>query len=89
MKDLKASVDADSVTSQIIESNIVRTGDPAMVDAMVELIKATRVDGNSIGGTIETVVRNCPTALGVPLFDRLEADLTKARPSELERITEP
>ena len=45
---------------------------------MIALIKATRQDGNSIGGTIEAVVRNCPAGLGAPVFDRLEADLAKA-----------
>lgn len=78
VKDLKASVDAETVTSEMIESNIVRTGDPAIVDEMIDLIKATRKDGNSIGGTIEAVVRNCPAGLGAPVFDRLEADLAKA-----------
>ncbi|MEM9079637.1 MAG: chorismate synthase [Verrucomicrobiota bacterium] len=78
VKDLKATVDPDTVTSEIIESNIVRTGDPVIVDQMIDLIKATRSDGNSIGGTIETIVRNCPPGLGAPVFDRLEADLAKA-----------
>ena len=49
-----------------------------MVEDMISLIKATRQDGNSIGGTIEAVVRNCPVGLGAPVFDRLEADLAKA-----------
>lgn len=78
VKDLSATVDPDTITSATIESNIVRTGDPAMVEPMIELIKATRKDGNSIGGTIEVVIRNCPVGLGAPVFDRLEADLAKA-----------
>lgn len=77
VKDLTASVDADKVTSEIIESNIVRTGDPVMVEPMIALIKETRKEGNSIGGIIEAVVRNCPVGLGAPVFDRLEADLAK------------
>ncbi len=78
VQNLKAQVDPEQVTSEIIESNIVRTGDPAIVDEMITLIKATRKDGNSIGGIIEAVVRNCPAGLGAPVFDRLEADLAKA-----------
>ncbi len=61
-----------------IESNIVRTGDPAMAEAMIERIKQVRSEGNSIGGVIEAVVRHCPPGLGEPVFDRLEADLAKA-----------
>ena len=78
VKNLQAQVDSNTVTADIIESNMVRTGDPAMVEDMISLIKATRQDGNSIGGTIEAVVRNCPVGLGAPVFDRLEADLAKA-----------
>ncbi|MDP0490628.1 MAG: chorismate synthase [Verrucomicrobiota bacterium JB023] len=78
IKDLKGTVDPATVSSETIEGNIVRTGDPAMVEPMIELIKATRSDGNSVGGTIETVVRGCPPGLGAPVFDRLEADLAKA-----------
>jgi chorismate synthase len=78
IKDLKATVDPETITSEVIESNMVRTGDPKMVEPMIELIKATRADGNSIGGVVETVVRNCPVGLGAPVFDRLEADLAKA-----------
>lgn len=78
VQDLKADVDPATVTAETIESNIVRTGDPAMVDAMIERIKTIRADGNSIGGVIECVIRNCPPGLGEPIFDKLEADLAKA-----------
>ncbi len=75
--DFSASVDPASVTREMIESNIVRTGDPAAVEPMVDLIKRTRSDGNSIGGVVACVVRNVPVGLGAPVFDRLEADLAK------------
>lgn len=78
IQDLNATVDAETVTGEIIESNIVRTGDPAMVEPMIERIKAIRADGNSVGGVIECVIRNCPPGLGEPIFDKLEADLAKA-----------
>ena len=45
---------------------------------MVEQIKAMRSQGDSVGGVIECRVRNLPVGLGVPVFDRLEADLAKA-----------
>jgi len=78
IQELNADVDSATVTVADIESNIVRTGDPAMVEPMIERIKAIRADGNSVGGVIECVIRNCPPGLGEPIFDKLEADLAKA-----------
>ena len=75
---LNAEVDPKTITADTIESNIVRTGDPAMVGPMIDHIKAIRSEGNSVGGVIECVIRNCPPGLGEPIFDKLEADLAKA-----------
>ena len=78
IRDLRAEVDPDTVTSEQIESNIVRTGDSARVEEMIALIKEARNEGNSLGGTIEAVIRGCPPGLGAPVFDKLEADLARA-----------
>lgn len=75
---LRADVDTAAVTRESIESNIVRTGDPAAVEPMIDLIKRIRGEGNSVGGVVACVVRNVPVGLGMPVFDRLEADLAKA-----------
>ena len=78
IQELNAEVDPETISAETIESNIVRTGDPAMVDTMIERIKSIRGDGNSVGGVIECVIRNCPPGLGEPIFDKLEADHAKA-----------
>ncbi|MFT5465583.1 MAG: chorismate synthase [Verrucomicrobiales bacterium] len=78
IKDLTAEVDPNTITQELVESNIVRTGDPAMVEKMIELIQAVRSEGNSIGGTVECVARGVPAGWGEPVFDKLEADLAKA-----------
>ena len=78
IKDLQTKVNPETVTAETIESNIVRTGDPAKVEEMTDLIKATRAEGNSLGGVIEAVIRGCPPGLGEPVFDKLEAELAKA-----------
>ena len=75
--DIEGTVDPLLVEASTIESNIVRTGDPGIAEAMIGRIKEVRSEGNSIGGVIEAVVRHCPTGLGEPVFDRLEADLAK------------
>jgi len=78
IQDLEANVDPESINSEQIENNIVRTGDPSKVEEMISLIKKARSEGNSLGGTIEAVVRGCPPGLGEPVFDKLEAELAKA-----------
>lgn len=75
---INADVNPDTVTSTYIESNIVRTGDASVVEPMIDLIKEVRSDGNSIGGVVECVIRNCPAGLGAPVFDKLDAELAKA-----------
>lgn len=74
---IRAEVDTATVTREMIESNIVRTGDPKAVQSMIDLIKEVRSDGNSVGGVVACVIRNVPVGLGMPVFDRLEADLAK------------
>jgi len=76
--ELEAKVDPDTVDFDTVESNIVRTGDPAMVEPMIEVIKKARSEGNSLGGTVECVIRNVPVGLGAPVFDKLEAELAKS-----------
>ncbi|MBC7980613.1 MAG: chorismate synthase [Armatimonadetes bacterium] len=75
---IHATVDAGNITSETIESNIVRTGDPSVSETMINHIKKIRSDGNSVGGVIECVIRNCPPGLGEPIFDKLEAELAAA-----------
>ncbi|WP_129717498.1 chorismate synthase [Pedobacter sp. SYP-B3415] len=62
----------------IREDNIVRCADPATANEMIDLIDSVRKDGDTIGGQVSCVVRNCPVGLGEPVFDKLHADLGKA-----------
>lgn len=63
---------------EIRESNIVRCADPATANEMIELIDSVRKDGDTIGGKVSCIIRNCPVGLGEPVFDKLHADLGKA-----------
>ncbi len=75
---IEAEIEPDSVTIEDIESNILRCPNQLTAKLMVERIEEISREGDSCGGVIECVVRNPPVALGMPVFDKLEADLAKA-----------
>jgi chorismate synthase len=75
---LEASIDPASVTLEAVEANIVRCPEPAMAERMIERIETIGRSGDSCGGVIECLVRRPPIGLGMPVFDKLEADLAKA-----------
>ena len=75
---IQADVDPASVTSEAVESNMVRTADPQAAELMVEAIKAAKAEGNSLGGVVSCVVRGCPAGMGDPVFDKLDATLAHA-----------
>jgi chorismate synthase len=76
--DIEAEVDPAGVSLDAVETNIVRCPDPAVAARMIERIEAIGREGDSCGGVIECVVRRAPLGLGMPVFDKLEADLAKA-----------
>ena len=78
IKDLEAVIDPATVTLAQVESNIVRCPDAESADRMIDLIEQYRNEGDSLGGVVECVARNVPKGLGMPVFDKLEADLAKA-----------
>ncbi|MDP4267922.1 MAG: chorismate synthase, partial [Bacteroidota bacterium] len=60
------------------EKNIVRCPDNETALKMISLIESVRNDGDTIGGTINCVIKNCPAGLGEPVFDKLQAQLARA-----------
>lgn len=60
------------------EENIVRCADPATAHQMIACIDEVRKDGDTIGGKVSCIIRNCPAGLGEPVFDKLHAELGKA-----------
>lgn len=59
-------------------SNDVHCPDESTAAKMAALIEEVRKEGDTIGGIVTGVVKNCPVGLGAPVFDRLNADLGKA-----------
>lgn len=75
--DIKTNIDFNNVTTDQIESNIVRCPDPEVAQKMIGLIEKVKAEGDSIGGVIRGVIKNVPVGLGEPVFDKLNADLGK------------
>lgn len=69
--------DRDRVTRDEVERTPIRCPDPDKAEQMIAAVEAARKEGNSLGGVITCVARNCPPGWGEPVFDRLEADLAK------------
>ena len=76
--DIDSQVNKNKLTISKIDSNIVRCPDEKIAAKMIKRIKELQKDGDSCGGVIECLVKNVPSGLGMPVFDKLEADLAKA-----------
>lgn len=63
---------------EAIESNMVRCPDPVLAEQMISKISEVKKQGDTIGGTISCVIKNVPSGLGEPVFDKLHAELGKA-----------
>jgi chorismate synthase len=76
--DIDATVDGDAVRVADVDKHIVRCPDDAAAARMLARIEEARKAGDSLGGVIRCVARGVPPGLGMPVFDKLEADLGKA-----------
>ncbi|KAK5701825.1 bifunctional chorismate synthase/riboflavin reductase [NAD(P)H] aro2 [Elasticomyces elasticus] len=69
----------DTITRDKVDEFLpVRCPDPTVCKNMEELIADYRDKSDSIGGVVTCVIRNCPSGLGEPCFDKLEATLAHA-----------
>ncbi len=75
---IDSDIKHNEITSEKIDSNIVRCPDETIAGNMITRIQELQKRGDSCGGVIESLVRNMPSGLGMPVFDKLEADLAKA-----------
>jgi chorismate synthase len=76
--DIKTTIDPVAVSSEMIESNIIRCPDAKIAQKMIALIEEVKKDGDSIGGVIKCIIKNTPKGIGEPVFDKLHADLGRA-----------
>ena len=78
VKNVSTEIHPDKLTLKQVESNIVRCPDKVAADKMIRLIERMRKQGDSLGGVVTGLARGVPAGWGMPVFDRLEADLAKA-----------
>lgn len=70
---------AERITRQEVDENLpVRCPDDAAGRAMESRIAELRDAHDSTGGTVTCVIRNAPSGLGEPCFDKLQATLAHA-----------
>ncbi len=70
--------DISELDFDLIESNPVRCPDSSAAEKMEAYIKEIRAEGDTVGGTVQCVIKNVPKGLGEPVFDKLHAQLGKA-----------
>jgi len=52
--------------------------DNKIAKKMLDYLKEIEKEGDTIGGKITCIIKNCPVGLGEPVFDKLHAQLAKA-----------
>ncbi|MGM0933084.1 MAG: chorismate synthase [Bacteroidota bacterium] len=75
---IKLDKSPHEIDFSLIESNPVRCPDKASAAKMEAYIKEIRKAGDTVGGTVQCVIKNVPKGLGEPVFDKLHAELGKA-----------
>ena len=68
---------AEKIDLREMEQNPLRCPDHHAAAAMKKRMEEIRRRGDTLGGMVEILVRGCPSGLGEPVFDKLEADLAK------------
>lgn len=68
----------DELDVSQIENNIIRCPDEPTAKKMIKKINEVKKNGDTIGGTITCIIKNCPIGLGEPIFNKLQAELAKA-----------
>lgn len=62
----------------LVEQNPFFCPDADKLEALDELMRALKKEGDSIGAKVSVVAESVPAGLGEPVFDRLDADLAHA-----------
>ena len=71
-------ISAQKFNPAVIEKNLVRCADSAVAKKMEQAILQAKAEGDSLGGLVGIVVKNVPSGLGEPVFDKAESLLAHA-----------
>lgn len=71
-------IDSSSLTREVVDQTIIRCPDTAAAEKMETLVAELKEAGDSVGGVVSCVIRNCPIGVGEPTFEKLEAKLAQA-----------
>ncbi len=69
---------AEKIDYKFIEQNILRTGDEKIASKMIEYVEGIKNDWNSVGWIIECHIKNPPSWLGEPVFDKIKSRLASS-----------
>lgn len=75
---IEALDNEESITREMVDTSAIRCPDEAASVLMENEIEMARTAGDSLGGTIRAVIRNCPVGIGEPVFGKLQAQLSHA-----------
>lgn len=68
----------ENLDLNLTESNIVRCPDTQKATEMIDLVTEIKCRGDTIGGVIGCVIKNVPSGLGEPIFQKLHSSLGAA-----------
>ncbi len=69
---------AESIDMGSIDKNPFCCPDPGASVKMEDVLAQAKEEGDSLGGIVEILAEGCPSGLGEPVFDKLDAELAKA-----------
>lgn len=70
------NVRTETFSKKAFENSSIFCADGQKEKEMVALLEKN--DGDSFGGVVECIIKNCPKGLGDPIYEKLEANLAKA-----------
>ena len=77
-QNLQIAAEQISAVEAILDEAEIRSLDPDFAHEAAQLIKQTRIDGDSLGAAVEVVAINVPALIGEPLYQSLKVRLMGA-----------
>ena len=74
---VKSVVNSEEVGRNQVNASEIHCPGSAFEEEVKMLLSALQEEGNSVGGIVECIIRNVPSGIGEPIFDKLDADLAK------------